>query len=315
MMQMLVQIDGTLRVLVVEDEPVAATLLVRQICTLFPSAEVEKVATVQDACSWLERGNFDLCFLDMFLGEQMGLEVLDHLLYLPVSTAVIIMTAHSRQDLAAEGLTRGAYDYLIKGKYSEFDLEKSIGYAIYRRRREIEMEALAVNDHLTGLVNRAGFSARLDEAIQRANHQGAKLALMYLDIDKFKPVNDTYGHTAGDVLLKAIADRMVGGVRKTDTCARLGGDEFAAILEGIGEIDNAERVAHTVLHRIIAPYAVLGHMVEVGCSIGVAYLDETDGTAEALTNLADQRMYTAKAEGGNRVLGPRDVHPDKMQSK
>jgi diguanylate cyclase (GGDEF)-like protein/PAS domain S-box-containing protein len=158
--------------------------------------------------------------------------------------------------------------------------------------------ALAYSDTLTGLPNRQLFNDRLNMALAVAHRQLGKLALLFLDLDGFKKVNDTLGHDAGDLLLKQVAARIQAQVRATDTVARLGGDEFTIIL-AIRDRADAEQVAEKLLSAIRAPYNLNGQEAHVGTSIGIALFPQDGGQAAELVRKADAAMYESKQAGKN----------------
>ncbi|HEX2859618.1 MAG TPA: diguanylate cyclase [Alphaproteobacteria bacterium] len=158
--------------------------------------------------------------------------------------------------------------------------------------------ALAYSDTLTGLPNRQLFNDRLNMALAVAHRQLGKLALLFLDLDGFKKVNDTLGHDAGDMLLKQVATRIQGQVRTTDTVARLGGDEFTIILS-IRDRSDAEQVAQKLLTAIREPYNLNGQAANVGTSIGIALFPADGQQAADLIRRADAAMYEAKQGGKN----------------
>jgi diguanylate cyclase (GGDEF)-like protein len=158
--------------------------------------------------------------------------------------------------------------------------------------------ALAYTDTLTGLPNRQLFNDRLGMALAVAHRQLGKVALLFLDLDGFKKVNDTLGHDAGDALLKQVATRIQAQVRGTDTVARLGGDEFTIILS-IRDRADAEQVANKLLVAIRAPYTLNGEEANIGTSIGVALFPQDGQQAADLIRKADAAMYEAKQGGKN----------------
>jgi len=168
-----------------------------------------------------------------------------------------------------------------------------------RRRAEARVLHLAQHDVLTGLPNRALFAARLDEALAGAA-RGAPAALLCLDLDRFKAVNDTLGHAAGDALLRAVAGRLLAQAREGDTVARLGGDEFAIIQTGLGRSADAEALATRLIEALSAPFEVQGDRASIGVSIGIALLPQDAATAAEAQRHADLALYRAKAEGRNR---------------
>ena len=162
------------------------------------------------------------------------------------------------------------------------------------------IERLAFHDSLTGLPNRVSFLESLGRAIARAASDGRLVALLYLDLDDFKPVNDAMGHAAGDELLIAVAERLRGAVRKTDAVARLGGDEFAVLLTDVERPDVAGELAGKLVERIGQPYMLNRRRIAVGASIGISLYPRDGATTDDLLRHADAAMYAAKAGGRRR---------------
>lgn len=165
-----------------------------------------------------------------------------------------------------------------------------------KRRSEERIEWLARHDVLTGVANRFHFREVFENALKETRG-GASLALHWLDLDRFKKVNDTLGHPVGDALLKAVAARLRKSVRKTDFLARLGGDEFAIIQAGARRPDQCERLAKRVLHDISKPYSVLGHSISINASIGIVRAPENGEAADDLLKNADVALYSVKQSG------------------
>ena len=166
-----------------------------------------------------------------------------------------------------------------------------------RKRLEERLAHLAYHDGLTGLANRAAFLERLEGAIARGDREGSGVAVLYLDLDRFKQVNDALGHDAGDGLLRAVAERLRNAVRfEARSVARIGGDEFCALLEGVADAEEAENVASRVGKKLAGPYSVGGHEVPgVAASVGVAVRPPGAGTsAGQLLREADLAMYRTK---------------------
>jgi diguanylate cyclase (GGDEF)-like protein len=159
---------------------------------------------------------------------------------------------------------------------------------------------MANHDPLTGLPNRALFHEKLKEAIEWANQNDRVIALLFIDLDGFKQVNDTLGHSVGDQLLKSVAKRLVSCLRASDTVARLGGDEFTVILPGSLRLPEVERVAAKVLQTLAQPFAFGGHPVSVSGSIGISLYPDPCNTLEDLIEQADAAMYRAKQSGKNQ---------------
>ncbi|HZU76896.1 MAG TPA: GGDEF domain-containing protein, partial [Dehalococcoidia bacterium] len=166
-----------------------------------------------------------------------------------------------------------------------------------RAREQERVVHLAFHDALTGLPNRALLLDRLAQTLARQVRGGGNVAVMYLDLDHFKQVNDTLGHAAGDALLIEVATRLQSCVRPGDTVARLGGDEFALILEDVDDADPAVSTAERLLERLSEPVPLEGTSVHVGTSIGIALSERGESAPESLLRQADTALYRAKAAG------------------
>jgi diguanylate cyclase (GGDEF)-like protein len=160
----------------------------------------------------------------------------------------------------------------------------------------------AYHDSLTDLANRSLFGQQIEQALRRSAEGSASVAVIFLDIDDFKGVNDTLGHAAGDALLVEVAARIRGCLRRPDTAARLGGDEFALLIEDVDSAIEAEQVARRVLNVLSAPFTVSGTSVTVRASLGIAVADDSDANATSLMRHADVAMYVAKGAGRNRYV-------------
>jgi diguanylate cyclase (GGDEF)-like protein len=170
-----------------------------------------------------------------------------------------------------------------------------------RKRDEELVRHLAQHDKLTGLANRALFMDRLERQVARARRDHGHLALVFMDLNGFKPVNDTFGHAVGDLLLQEAAQRMLQCVRDSDTVARLGGDEFVVLLPTAGVAPDAMVVAEKIRHAMAQPYQLESHRVCISASLGIALYPQHGGSAELLLQSADAAMYQAKQSGREEV--------------
>ncbi|MHC3994563.1 diguanylate cyclase domain-containing protein [Thiomicrolovo sp. ZZH C-3] len=171
-----------------------------------------------------------------------------------------------------------------------------------RKLVEDEVEHEAFHDMLTGLPNRLQLHNRLHKAISNAERKQTSLSLMFIDLDKFKPVNDRFGHDIGDLLLKAVADRIVGCLRQSDMAARIGGDEFVVMLSGVGSENTATVIGEKIRHVLEMPFEIEGLTLEISSSIGIAVYPRHARKEEDLLKRADIAMYNAKAGGRNSVV-------------
>lgn len=161
---------------------------------------------------------------------------------------------------------------------------------------------LAQHDPLTGLPNRALFNDRLVQALAQARRSDVRVALLFVDLDGFKAINDQHGHHIGDLLLIDVARRMSACVRQSDTVGRLGGDEFVVLLSPVDQFDDARLVAETICRQLDLPFVLEGHSVRVAASVGLAVYPEHGADPEHLSRRADAAMYLAKSRGGGQVL-------------
>jgi diguanylate cyclase (GGDEF)-like protein/PAS domain S-box-containing protein len=168
-----------------------------------------------------------------------------------------------------------------------------------RKVAEERVQFLAYYDALTGLPNRALLQDRLAKALASALRRKDKVALLFLDLDRFKDINDSFGHSVGDLLLQNIAERFKSGVRKQDTVGRLGGDEFLIVLTNVKEIAYASVAAERFMHAMSAEFVIQGHSLSISCSIGISMFPEDGMDSESLLRNADAAMYSAKESGRN----------------
>jgi PAS domain S-box/diguanylate cyclase (GGDEF) domain len=185
------------------------------------------------------------------------------------------------------------------------------------RETEVALQHLATHDTLTDLPNRFLMIDRLGQLLARAERSGTAFAVLYLDIDHFKDVNDSHGHELGDLLLQAVAKRLTKSLRQGDTVARIGGDEFVIILETVREIRAADAVGLKVQRALAKSFTLQRHRVKATVSIGISFYPENGGDVDTLLRAADYAMYLAKREGGNRHVTclPREPHPGEVLEK
>ena len=180
--------------------------------------------------------------------------------------------------------------------------------AIAGSRRSLVLEA--TTDSLTGLLNRAAFRARLDATLSRPSRRSGREAVLFVDLDDFKDVNDSRGHAAGDVVLRAVAARLGEVVRPGDVVARLGGDEFALLLDDLGDVEQGLAVAERVVAALAEPVEIGGSWAHVGASVGLAMRDE-DSTVDTIMREADIAMYRprGRARTGSSRTAPGRIRP------
>ena len=288
----------SMRILFVEDDEDYGAFLRILSDNLFPDSHSDHVQTAEAAIKLLTVEPYDLCFLDYNLGGSTGLNVLRNVDTAGLKTAFVLLTAHEQRAIALEALQLGALDYLGKDGLTPFDFERCATYALYRRRKEIDLTRIALRDPLTGLGNRILFYEQARLLAAQARRDRTTFCLVYIDIDDFKPVNDTLGHQVGDRLLQEFAGRLDNRIRSSDVISRLGGDEFAVIFPKVESIDAARPVIDQLLTTLSRPYEIDGKTIEVGASVGAALFPDDADNIEDLIHLADARMYEEKARRG-----------------
>jgi diguanylate cyclase (GGDEF)-like protein len=190
-----------------------------------------------------------------------------------------------------------------------------IGFHVMRqditvqKREKQRLLRLSQVDALTGLTNRAGFLQKLHDSMAASRANANLMAVMYMDIDRFKPVNDTFGHAVGDALLKAFSARLTHTMRASDTIARLGGDEFTIIMERIHRTDDAAAAAAKIVTAMQADFDLGGTVVSISTSIGLTYYRDEEVSPAELLNRADILLYEAKQAGRNTFRAGLPAHP------
>ncbi|MGQ0529400.1 MAG: diguanylate cyclase [Panacagrimonas sp.] len=338
------------KILVVDDTP--ANLVAMRRLLRDCGADLIEAASGNEALAACLDHQFALILLDVQMPDIDGFEVASLLSEEEGTreTPIIFVTAAYSDDLnRLKGYHHGAVDYIAKPVNDAILMSKvRIFLELYNSKRalqellktleqrnaqleteiaeRIRAEELARHraghDVLTGLPNRLLFMDRLAESVKRSERHKDSFALLYIDLDGFKPINDRHGHIAGDQTLKLVGTRMVQSIRKSDTCARIGGDEFAVIMDGAPE-GEAQRLGEKLCEILRQPFSLdLGDMgtpeVQVGASIGIALFPEyvpgqtpehtIEDRLEDLIRIADEAMYLAKRAGKNRcVVAPRPV--------
>jgi len=255
--------------------------------------------TLAEGMARLRRRGIDLVLLDLGLPDSRGLETVDRVCKAYTHIPIVVLTGLSSEEAGLDAIRRGASDYLIKDKLSADVLSRAIRYSQERKKLEQRLIFLASHDPLTGALNRRAFEETVNRSIARA-HRGMNSVLILFDVDHFKQINDTLGHSAGDDALVNIAQRVRDQLRAGDVLARLGGDEFAVLLEGV-----PMTVAHTVANRLRTSVAELGEVsgrvVHPTLSVGLV---EIDGQLEyePLISQADDCLYRAKSQGRDRLV-------------
>ncbi len=214
--------------------------------------------------------------------------------------AVVVLAGQRDDAMAVAALNLGAQDYVVESELHPAQLARAVHFAIERKRCEVRLVRQALHDPLTGLPNRALFLDRIAVALDRSRRTNASVAVMFLDVDDFKLVNDTLGHAAGDRLLSGLAARLSSMMRPMDAIARFGGDEFTVLVEDLSHEDEAMLIAERIGRAAATPLRLEDREVTITVSIGIAMVTDPALAPETVIGQADSAMYQAKRRGPSR---------------
>jgi diguanylate cyclase (GGDEF)-like protein len=293
------------RLLLVEDMPGDSRLLRKMFNEEgSPSTEMTHVNCMSAAEAHLAAHAADIILLDLGLPDAQGLEAIRRAHAAAPGVPVVVLTGLDDESLAVQALQQGAQDYLIKGQIETRGLLRALRYAVERKTMESaalsmarQMAHSAEHDFLTGLPNRMLLNDRVDQAIALATRHMKKVAVLFLDLDGFKHINDSLGHPTGDKLLQSIAKRLVDCIRGSDSVSRQGGDEFIVLLLELEHAEDAAVTARRMLQAVALPHRIDQHDLHVTASIGVSVYPDDGLDAETLIKNADTAMYQAKENG------------------
>jgi diguanylate cyclase (GGDEF)-like protein len=291
------------RVLLIDDDRLQARLLQAHFRNFRRGTyTLDWSETYEDGLARLLTGGFDACLLDFRLGERDGLQLIREAAAKDCRTPIVFLTAEASENIDIQAMEAGALDYLVKGEINPRSLERSLRYALKLGESLEALRRLATRDELTGLLNRREYDRILSEEEDRARRFGQPLALVVIDIDLFKSINDLHGHAAGDAVLREVAARIADSIRTVDRAARIGGEEFALILvqtDGASAFEVARRAIGSVARSPVTAGAL---SIAVTASAGVAVIPADGRTARELFEAADRALYAAKEAGRNRVV-------------
>jgi diguanylate cyclase (GGDEF)-like protein len=265
-------------------------------------ADVVALESVTRARRALLEHTVDCVVLELPASDGGALEALEVVLSSAADVPVVVIAEQADRAAAMRAIHAGAQDFLIKPAAGTDAIARSIDYAIERKRAAARLAHQALHDSLTGLPNRVLLLDRLNVAVGRSRRRPNSLALLFLDLDGFKSVNDTLGHDAGDDLLVEVARRLQRTLRPGDTVVRYGGDEFVILCEDLRGQREGLRVAERARAAIAEPFLVRGHEVAVRASVGLAHARRGQHHAQDLIREADAAMYRAKQRGSGVEL-------------
>lgn len=293
------------KVLLIDDNRIAHEMVSRMV-PKFPDGpwEMDSAETYDEGLKKLMTGRYVACLLDYRLDEgKDGLQLLREARGAGNTTPTIFLTAETDPALDEAALQAGAMDFLVKAEFTPRMLARSVRYARKLGDTLEQLRQLATHDALTGLKNRREFERLLGEEWMRSQRFQRPFTLVVSDIDFFKKVNDTYGHPAGDAVLKHVAGLLKGQLRTVDHLARIGGEEFAIIMLETGRADAVMTIERLLVLLRESPCTLPdGQQINVTLSAGLASVPDDADTQQGLFDAADKALYTAKRTGRNRLV-------------
>lgn len=215
---------------------------------------------------------------------------------------IILLLDETTEKITAQLRDYGAQDYLLRGHLQDQLVHRVLDYSIQLKAARDQIVQLSNRDSLTGALNRVGFRAHLERAMDRSQRYGFNTALLYINVDQFANINDNYGEADGDLMIKTISRRLINKMRSTDSIARLGGDEFAVVLEDIPSNADVVQIAEKMLESISAPMILSDEQVSVDASIGAAIFPDDGRDFSDLVDNARSAMQQAKSVTGNKFI-------------
>lgn len=277
-----------------------------------------QVDSMESAEKHLAEHPADVILLDVAIPGAQSLETIRHIITTARNSSLVLLSSPNDESLAMQAMREGAQDYLLKGQIELRGLMRVLHNAVERKTVEAalfneklralaeQITNLAERDALTGLPNRLLLSDRLEHAIARAARNKGLIAVLFLDLDGFKHINDSLGHSAGDKLLQSVAKRLLDCIRTPDTVSRQGGDEFIVLLQDVQQPEDVSNAAGRILKAVAEPHSIDRHDVHVTASIGISIYPANGRDAAGLIENADTAMYQAKEAGrqGYRFFEP-----------
>ncbi|WP_096085447.1 putative bifunctional diguanylate cyclase/phosphodiesterase [Agaribacterium haliotis] len=299
-----------MRILIVDDDTVDRQIVKRALHLGSMTYELVEAQTVDEGLALFDKKDFDLVLIDFRMPGKDGIELVIAIRdgYPDCRSAIVMMSNSEDEQVALDAIRAGAQDFILKTEITASRLRRSILHAQTRFELEKQLQEsyakvkqLAERDALTGLANRHLFDESLKFTIANNRRADYKVALLLIDLDNFKYVNDNFGHDVGDLLLQRVVKRIHACLRGSELFARLGGDEFAISLGNLSSELEASRVAQRILLVLETPFEIKGRSFTSGASIGIALHPDNGENAEELVKHADIAMYRAKKKGKNQA--------------
>ncbi len=289
----------------------------------FEEFNITRVGRLDEAVDIINRESFDLVISDLNLPDSSATNTVCALGQYADRFPVVVLSSITDQRVAQMAISTGIEDYFVKDYLSNTELlHKTIDFSLERHRIKSQLnrarsehEHYATHDIVCNIPNRLLFIDRLNRAIAQSERYGDSLALVFIDLDDFKPVNDGLGHDAGDYLLSSVARRIKDQIRESDTIARIGGDEFAVLLPRCEDALNLDQLLQQIKRVVSEPVIYQSLTCSVSASIGVARFPKDADSRHNLMHYADLAMFEAKSQGGNRIRYFRETMADTRQRR
>ncbi|MBF0516186.1 MAG: diguanylate cyclase [Nitrospirae bacterium] len=286
-----------IRIMIVEDEMISSTYI-QSILEQLGYIVTSVVMSADEAIKQTDQDRPELILMDIHIkGSMDGIDTA-HEIRMRFDIPIVYLTAHADASTVERAKITEPFGYVIKPVEAK-ELKTSIEIALYKHKMETKLKSLAHYDYLTGLPNRTLFFDRFEQALKQAKRNNKDVALLMIDLDGFKCINDRMGHDTGDIVLIEIAKRLKHQIRDSDTLARFGGDEFMIILTNLSEAGVAETLALKIIVAIGKPFHFQTPYCAIGASIGISFYPSDGYDIETLLKKADAAMYRAKENGKN----------------
>lgn len=290
-----------MHILVVENSEQTDNGLAARICDLDTRLSITTVAGLAAAEAVVASDQvFDAALVDLDVLDPEQRTTAFRLRYLCPKVAVVVVTESHSHEIALRVIRAGIQDFLPKCEATPERVLRTIWLARERHARELRLNRLACVDHLTGFMNRRGLVASISNSSELAARLNVSSALMTVDLDGFKTINDTFGHSVGDEILKQVGKRIARCIRRSDVVGRAGGDEFWVVVNGIRHAKGTQAIADKILDSLSAPFQIESRRIKAGASAGIALApDHADDASHWIRN-SDAALYAAKRQGKNR---------------
>lgn len=294
-----------LSALLVEDNEDDALLIVRALERAGYHLRYQRVDNREDFLEALSQGFWQIILADHLMPGFSSNDVIDLVKQNGADIPVILVSGVASDEQGVQAMHQGAQDYVLKDRLLRLVpvIERELREAESRQARNKAEQALSYityHDSLTNLLNRSILQDKIEQVLQQSRKEDSLAAVLFVDLDRFKIINDTFGHVAGDTLLQMVADRLRATARRKDLIARYGGDEFVVVMEHLDSRNEAAAVAEKIIGEMLKPFRINSYDMHIGCSVGIVFLRDVHVGAEGVIRNAELAMLRAKDMGRNQ---------------